>query len=828
MAEIKTYGSISIVDSTDGGQLSVTIQSNQPLMVIHDPNNTNGYTPDWSKTNLKLTPMIYFSYAGTSKQLNASESGVSITWKRKEGSGESANLIIGESVSGGVLTVSNNFLSTISSGLLTYIVTIEYTNPDTNIPVETQSQMTFALVKNADELKYCNITGESVFLYNSEGTLVGANTITLTANLTNVSVSQWQYKNSAGNFVAMTTTNNPNINGQTIVINANENVLFNNDVATIKLVTSEPSVYDIHTITKIRDGAAGKDVYSVVMSNESHTLPCDAQGDVTSYIGASTEITIYMGGVDDTENWNISAVPSSGVQGTFSNNIYTVTSLTVDAGYVEFTCTKEGTNTIKKRFSLLKQKQGASGQDAVIYEVEPSTLTMSLNKSNAYNPTSVTFNAYTKTGAELTKSLYSGRFKIYESSDGESFGTAKYTSGSNENTKAYTPSTTNLRAIKVELYAAGATSTLLDSQTVSIIKDGADGSDGADGDGGTSVILGNEAEVFPCTTAGATKAATDVNIPFYGYKGIQRVPITCTVGTLPSGVTVKSNTAGTASAGGLLIITVPAENTLGGSSILKGNFTLTFTCNGSTVEKKFNWSKSIQSENSILLQIFAPQGDVIVNNSNNVVLETQLTDGSTIVNSGITYQWAKFTEGSYQNITSGGTGKTLTVTPDMVESFASFRCTATYNGHNYIAYWCVTDKTDPVTLIVMSSIGDKLTSDTVAGAIYCIAYQNGEEIDPLKSTVFATSAPSGAQSGDYYYHLDKSQKTATLKKYNGSAWENAPSSDNPKGTYNYYRRNSSGVELDTTEPWKTGKVIYIDRSLIDGALVINVEADIPV
>lgn len=828
MAEIKTYGSISIVDSTDGGQLSATIQSNQPLMVIYDPNNTNAYTPDWSKTNLKLTPIIYFSYSGESKQLNASESGVTITWKRREGSGEAASLITGESVSNGILTVSNNFLSSISSGLLTYMVTVEYTNPDTNIPVETQAQMTFALVKNADELKYCSITGESVFLYNSEGTLVGSDEIVLTANLTNVSVSQWQYKNSSGSFVAMTTAHNSSINGQTIVINATENSLFNNDVATIKLVTSDPSVYDIHTVTKIRDGAAGKDVYSAVLSNENHTMPCDSEGNVTSYTGASSEITIYMGGIDDTENWDIIATPSSGVQGTFEDNIYTVTSFTAEAGYVEFTCTKEGANTIKKRFSLLKQKQGAAGKDAVIYEVEPSTLTMTLNKSNAYNPTSVTFNAYTKTGAELTKSLYSGRFKIYESSDGESFGTAKYTSSSNENTKSYSPSTTNLRAIKVELYAAGATSTLLDSQTVTIIKDGTDGSDGADGDGGTSVILGNEAEVFPCTTAGATKVATYVNIPFYGYKGIQRVPITCSVGTLPSGVTVKSNTAGTASAGGLLIITVPAGNTLGGASILKGNFTLTFTCNGSTVERKFNWAKSIQAENSVLLQIFAPQGDVIVNNSNNVTLDTQLTDGSTIINSGITYQWAKFTEGSYQNITSNGTSKTLIVTPDMVESFASFRCTAIYGGKNYIAYWCVTDKTDPITLIVMSSIGDKLTSDTVAGAIYCIAYQNGEEIDPLRSTVFSTTAPADAQNGDYYYHLDKSQKSVTLKKYNGSTWETAPSSDNPIGTYNYYRRNASGVELDTTEPWKSGKVIYIDRSLIDGALIINVEANIPV
>lgn len=829
MASIaKTFGSISIIDSTDGGQLSVAPQSNLPLMVIEDPNNLNSmYTPDWSKTNLVITPMIHFTYSGENKQLTLPEPGLTVVWKRQEGSGAVGDLVTGESVNNGILTVSKNFLGGISSKILTYIVQVQYTNPDTNISVETQARISFAMVSNADQLKHCTITGESVFLYNTDGKLVGADNIVLNASLTNVSVSQWQYKNSSGEFVAMPTTNNPSIKGQTIKIVASENILFNNDVAVIKLITSDSSVTDVHTITKIRDGAAGKDVYSVVMSNEDHTLPCDANGNVTSYVGASTDIAIYKGGIDDTQNWNITATPSPGVEGTFLNNTYEVKKLTVDAAYIEFVCTKTGATTIKRRFTLTRQKQGASGADAVIYQLNCSTLTMNIDESGNYTPENITFDATKKTGANTTKDVYSGRFKIYESTDGMNFGVAKYTSSSNESSKVYKPSTTNLRAIKAELYEAGGTITKLDSQTIVVTKDGKTGADGEDGVGGTSVVLGNEAEVIPCTPDGVTKTLTDISIPFYGYIGIQRAETTCVVGTLPDGVSVKTNNKATDSAGGLLVISIPAGNTLGSASDLHGNFTLTFTCNGTSVDKKFSWTKSIQSENSILLQIFAPSGDVIVNGKNDVLLTTQLTDGSSIVSSGVAYQWAKFTGGSYQNL-SGKTESSLTVTPDMVETFASFRCTATYNGRDYVAYWCVTDKTDPVDLIVMSSVGTQFTKDTIVGAIYCIAYQNGVEVDPLKSTTFSTSAPIGAQAGDYYYHLDKTNKTATLKKYSGSSWADAPASDNPKGVYKYYRRSQTGDELDTAGAWKSGKVIYIDRSLVDGALIINVEADIPV
>lgn len=338
--------------------------------------------------------------------------------------------------------------------------------------------------------------------------------------------------------------------------------------------------------------------------------------------------------------------------------------------------------------------------------------------------------------------------------------------------------------------------------------------------------MGNEAEVIPCKPNGTVSIAKDITIPFYAYKGLKRIPVTCSTGTLPSGVTVKTNTSGTINSPGTITINIPVGNELGSASDLSGSFTLTFTCEGVSVDKKFSWTKSIQATNAVMLQIYAPQGNVIVNAENNVLLEAQITDGGSVVESGVTYQWAKFDGGKYTDIPSANKN-TITVTPDMVNSLASFRCTVGYNGRNYIAYWTVTDKNDPVELLVMSTVGTQLTKDADFGVIYVLAYLNGKEIDAIKSTVFSTTPPSG-QTGDFYYHVDKVAKKVILKKHNGTGWIDATGEDLPKGTYKYFRRNSEGVELDKAGiPWNTGKAVFVDRTIIDGSTAFMCEADIP-
>lgn len=809
MAKVLAYGEVSIVDISDVGKIQGYITSNQPTIVIYDPNTSAQYTPNWATNNLILTPVVFFN----DTQLGLTDTGVSITWQRQAGSGAIGDLIAGESVSNGVLTVSNNMLASIPSGLLTYICTIKYTDPNTQVEIETKAQMSFSLVKNASEIKSCNISGEQTFKYNGEGALISASTITLTANLSNTSMQQWQYKNQEGSFVVY-----PNSSTDlTLEVKATDNV-FVNDVAIIKLVTTDSSVYDLHQIVKLRDGAAGNDTYTCVLSNDSQSVPCRSDGTLypTSLTGCSTTITIYQGSEDDTSNWVITPTPSSGVTGDWDDEsyTYTVTGFTVETGYVEFIATRSGFATITKRFSIIKERSGADGQDAVIYQLNADVSVLTKNSSNVFTPSSVTFSGSRRVGNAAASTSYSGRFKIYESTDGSIFN-LKYTSSSDEASKEHAPSATNVKAIKAELYASGNTTTLLDTQTVSVVSDGKDGNPGEAGEDSINVVIGNIAEVIPCNPDGTVKSAKDIVIPYSCYKGTVRIAGSATLGTLPSGITVKTNNNATASAEGVITLSVAQGATLSSSN--SGDITITVTAANLTSTHKFTWTKSLQAENgsnAILFQIYAPLGDIIVNESNNVVLETMLLDGTSTISSGITYQWAEYTDTGYTDIDSANTSS-LTVTPDMIESVGCFRCKATYNGKTYTAYWSVRDKSDPVSLEVYSSLGDKLVNGSGTGAIYALAFRNGEEIDPIKTTIFSLSNPSSASEGDYYYKINKAAKSVTLMKYNGTAWEEALEEDQPTAQYEWYRRDADGNVLDTITAYATGKVIYLDNTVVN-------------
>ena len=189
MAKVKATGTITIRNITNIGKISSYLTSSQPLMVVYDPNSTNEYEPNWSTSKLVLTPVVFFNDA----QLSLSASGLSISWQRQAGAGEVTALTTGETVSGNVLTVSKNILA--DTSMITYICNISYVDPNTNgVAIKSRSQMSFSLVKNAPKLSDCNVTGDTVFKYNTSGTLVSASSITLTANLTNTTLKQCQYK----------------------------------------------------------------------------------------------------------------------------------------------------------------------------------------------------------------------------------------------------------------------------------------------------------------------------------------------------------------------------------------------------------------------------------------------------------------------------------------------------------------------------------------------------------------------------------------------------------------------------------------------------------
>ena len=73
-------------------------------------------------------------------------SGLTITYKRQEGSGNRADLTTGESIVGGVLNVSANKLAGISSGMLTYTCLVTYVDPVTNVTLNNEASLTYTLI----------------------------------------------------------------------------------------------------------------------------------------------------------------------------------------------------------------------------------------------------------------------------------------------------------------------------------------------------------------------------------------------------------------------------------------------------------------------------------------------------------------------------------------------------------------------------------------------------------------------------------------------------------------------------------------------------------
>jgi len=833
MAKIQAFSSVSVVDLTDVGSINLYCTSNQPLSVIYDPNANNGagsYSPNWATSNLTITPVI--SYNGRS--ISPTAQGVVITYTKKEGSGTATAISSGETVSNGVLTVNVNKMASLSSGQLTYICTVVYTDPNTGVPLTTEANLTYTLVSQAVQIKDVDIVGETAFLYTADRTVVGTGTIVLKALLSNVSMGQWQYQTSNGTFSPYPITNNQSITTTELTVAADETGIWlqGDRYAVIRVTTNDPNVYDTIQINKILDGVAGDAVVSAVLTNESFLLPVDSQGNPISssvWTAGATAIKIYEGGEDVTNSWTISITTKVGVDGTFVNNTFTPNSASSDAGYVEFTCTKTGYANIIKRYTITKQyagTNGSNGQDAVIYTVEPDYYALNRAENGALTPTSVTFSAYRKSGANLIKNNYAGRFIIAETTNGSTY-TNKYTSSTDESSKSYTPSANTVIGIRCILYASGGTTTELDRQSIVITKDGVTGASGANGNNGISMWLSNYSDVIPCTTAKVATAQKDISIPFSAYQGITRVPVTATVVTLPTGVTVQSNTAGTATSAGLLVLRVAKDATfMNDVNILTGDITITLTAtikdantgasSTTSTDQKYTWTKNIQANNgvdAIILQLYSEDGGIVSTTKDATTIKTMLTSGtSTVTPSAVT--WAKFSGTGYTTI-DGETGTSIVINADDVEDQMWLRCQATYNSKTYTAYYTIDDVSDPYVAYTFATV-EQFKNSQGFGAIYTRVYQNGVEVDPIKSTVFSDTAPTGASNGDFYYHLNKSNKTCILKKYNGTSWADATETDTL--TYKYYRLDNSGNAIDTTSAYKDTRCFYIDPSMINGRM----------
>lgn len=554
-----------------------------------------------------ITPVLYANQTAVS----LGDPAVSITWKRKEGSGSEAALASGETVAGNVLTVTGNKLSGVASGLLTYIAYVSYTDPDNGLPINATADVSFALVKTGENARSAWIAGEQVFKYASGSSSASPAQITLTANLQNVTMGKWQYKTSAGEWADYpTTSDNATITAPTLIVKP-DHAIWAGDSATLRITTSDPNVGDTTSIYKVSDGADGS--------------------------------------------------------------------------------------------------AGAAGQSASI------------------------------------------------------------------------------------------------------------------------AFLSNENVTF-AANAGGQVAATTVTCSVVAYTGTTKVtPTVGAVSGAPEGMTV---TKGAAAGNEIPInIAIAANATLGGAGARQGALSVPVTSPVNTT-LTIHWSKvntgaaGAAGQSAVVFSLYAPNGTVFVNGEGSLTIQTSAYSGSTPIASGATYAWAKYASGSWTAI-SGQTGSSLTVAGSEVKGTASYRCIMTYGGKTYQDIITLIDKTDNFQLDIDSTAGDIFKNGVGETVLIARLWQNGAEVDALKSTTYSVAAPSSPEAGDFYYKITKTTPQVALMRYSGSEWVDVTSQAAYKHTktYTWYRRDKDGNPLDSGAAFATGKVIFVDSNDVDNKTVFVCEAE---
>ena len=153
----------------------------------------------------------------------------------------------------------------------------------------------------------------------------------------------------------------------------------------------------------------------------------------------------------------------------------------------------------------------------------------------------------------------------------------------------------------------------------------------------------------------------------------------------------------------------------------------------------------------------------------------------------------------------------------------TYKCTMTYKGKSYVDVITVEDKTDSLVATIISTGGTVFKNKLGDSTLTCILYANGRETDELITENISATAPSSPSEGTFWYKIDKGSKTIALQKYSGGKWNTA--SEKQDYTYNWYRMDKNGNAVDTTKPFKTGKVIYINASDIDSKTTFNIEVE---
>lgn len=253
------------------------------------------------------------------------------------------------------------------------------------------------------------------------------------------------------------------------------------------------------------------------------------------------------------------------------------------------------------------------------------------------------------------------------------------------------------------------------------------------------------------------------------------------------------------------VLTVSTNNLSTSSSGVITYICTATTTDGLTATEKVSFSlivsgaTSTSGNASVTFQLYAPNGYVLSNTIESITLQTVAYVGSTQIQTGeATYRWYEQNDTEWSLIQEG-TLSSYIVTRDNVDKFKNYKCDMIYNGNTYTATIMVEDKSDSYSVIICISSNINIFTKKYYWIIYTLVYSQYGEVDPLLGPV-SIIEPQSPSINDYWYSIDNSNETVTLKKYNGSAWE--PSNDLQELSYYWSQINTNGSDIPMGESEK--------------------------
>lgn len=276
---------------------------------------------------------------------------------------------------------------------------------------------------------------------------------------------------------------------------------------------------DDETANRALEEARKSRAMIINLDNDYQAITTDYKGEYTSFPECHTTAQVLYGHTDISNDCTYNVQKSSGVVGAWngSTHTYTVTGLTTDVGWVDITANYLNTYSVTKRFDIAKLKGGIPGETGAkgetgatgpqgpqgekgekgnqgsagrTYFMETSSSIVKMSADNTIVPNYITLSGYYRDGTATARTAYKCRFKIEETTDGDTY-TTVYTSSLDETdithalysvlasgSSGITASgssgigiSRNLTALRCTMYAAGGFSQLLDIETIPVAID---------------------------------------------------------------------------------------------------------------------------------------------------------------------------------------------------------------------------------------------------------------------------------------------------------------------------------------------------------------------